>query len=198
MIEVGLFAEDEGHRSLLTGLIRRLAEDEDAAVEVRLRNAAGGSPRVRRALRQYVADLATGRDSFLDVLVVAMDANSDGVAARRQWINGLVGDSYAGTLVTAVPDPHVERWYLADPYAVSRAIDQCYRADLPPTRQRGQGYKRVLRSAFLKGGVDPPAGGPEYGEAIAAVMDLRTACRLPELQQFVSDLRAALRRGSAA
>lgn len=198
MIQVGLFAEDEGHRSLLSGLMRRLADEEGIVVGINPRNAQGGSPWVRRALRHYVADLATGHDSFLDVLVVAIDANSDGVAARRQLIKRLVGDSYAGTLVTAIPDPHVECWYLADPYAVSRAIGQSYRVEVPSTIKKGQSYKPVLRSAFLQGGVDPPGGGPEYGEAIAAVMDLRVASKRPELEQFVSDARAALRRAAAA
>ena len=165
MIEVGLFAEDEGHRSLLAGLIRRSAEEVGVSASTSIRNAEGGSPRVRRALRQYVADLAVGRDSFLEVLVVAIDANSDGVAARRQWIEGLIRNAYAGSLVTAIPDPHVERWYLADPYAVSAAIGQRYCAEVPATLPKGQSYKRVLRSAFLQGGVDPPGGGPEYRRA---------------------------------
>ena len=77
------------------------------------------------------------------------------------------------------------------------AIGQRYCAEVPSALRKGESYKHVLRSAFLQGGVDPPGGGPEYGEAIAEIMDLQIAAQLPELARFVSDLRGALRTASA-
>jgi len=69
---------------------------------------------------------------------------------------------------------------------------------IPAYKCERKRYKRLLREAFVRAGLDdPPAGGIVFGDDIAAVMDLRAACRLQDLDQFVSDFRAAIRRAAA-
>jgi hypothetical protein len=60
-------------------------------------------------------------------------------------------------------------------------------------------YKALLREAFLRFGIDPPAGGTEFGEDIGAILRLDIARRSVEsLGAFLSDLRGAIRQIRAA
>lgn len=114
------------------------------------------------------------------------------------WISRALRDRYVGQLVIAVPDPHVELWYLADRRAVARVLSERFAAEVPVHKcERGR-YKTALRAAFRAGGVDPVSGGVEYGEEIGRVMDLPGACRNdPALRAFVEELRRAIRAGSS-
>lgn len=194
MIEVGLFAEDDGHRALLVPLIERVAAAEAASVLVHVRNAEGGTGRVLTALRGYGQDLAGGTDSFLDVLVVALDGNCHGAPARQRAAETAVGTAYPGQLVVAVPDPHVEVWYLSDPTALPQVLGEDFSAEVPPYKCERHRYKKALRQACRQAGVEPVAGGVEYGQEVAAAMDLELGCRREEgLGRFRDDLRGAIR-----
>ena len=193
-MKVGLFAEDDGHTALLSPLIERLAGDEGLQVTISERNSAGGAGMVLRSLRSYLLDLNAGREEFLDILVVARDGNCSGFTARHGEITKHVKALYAGSLVVAVPDPHIEVWYLADPRAPSRALGGDAVAKVPTHKCERHRYKRALREAFREVGIFPVAGGVEYGSDIAGQMDLNGACRDDRsLGRFVDDLRSALR-----
>lgn len=194
MIRVGLFFEDEGHRALIAPLCERLARLEEADISVELRNASGGEARALRNLRQYAIDLGRGTDRFLDVLVVALDGNCNSHHQRAGQIKQILRDGgYAGQLVVAVPDPHIERWFLADIDALSTAVGAALSAQLPGEKCERGFYKDILREAIRSGGVDPPLGGIEFGEDIAMEMDLGSFDRVPSLQKFARSFRAALR-----
>jgi hypothetical protein len=195
-MRIGLFSEDEGHRALLESLTSRIAAEEGVEAILEVRNAQGGLGRAIKALKQYGIDLASGIDSYLEVLIVAIDGNCRGTSTRKAQIRDALGSRYPGSLVLAVPDPHVELWYLADRHAVAHVLDQNYAADVPRQKcERGR-YKTALRDAFSRGGVDPVAGGIEFGGDIGQTMDLREACRNDAaLNSFVGELRASLRTG---
>jgi hypothetical protein len=193
-MRMGLFAEDDGQAALLRPLIERLAADEGVDVQVEERSAVGGVGVTKRALRSYVVDLAAGREPFLEALVVARDGDCRGGTMRREEIARVVGNRYAGRLVVAVPEPHVEIWYLADPRAVARAVGSDVTADVPTLKCERNRYKRALRQAFVGVGITPVAGGVEYGRQIAEGMDLALACRNDSsLARFVADVRGCLR-----
>lgn len=196
-MRVALFCEDDGHAALLEPLIRRVAAQEGIDVEVEVRNSTGGAAVALSTLRKYVRDVAAG-DEFAQVLVVARDGNCRGYQARRKEILDAVGDKYPGMVVAAIPEPHGERWYLADPAAPARAVDRKGQGDLPAQKCERLRYKRALREAYQALGIMPPAGGIEYGGAIAEVMDLAVAAKNdPAFGRFLSDLRAALRSTAA-
>lgn len=154
----------------------------------------GGSGRVLVSVRQYAADLAAGLDSFLDLVVVAVDGNCMTALGRRKQVEAAVQDRYAGRLVVAVPDPHVELWYLADPRALPQVLGEDFRADVPAHKCERRRYKDALREACRNAGVEPISDGVEYGEEVASVMDLDLACRNDtSLSRFVDDFRAAVR-----
>jgi hypothetical protein len=122
---------------------------------------------------------------------VGIDADAVGSRQRRHDVDVALG-GYTGPVVTAVPDPHIEKWYLLDPRAVSRSLGLDYAAAGPP--HGSQNYKRVLLEAFLAAGFRPPSGGSEFGEDIAAVMDLTLARRSDrDFARFMDDLRRELR-----
>lgn len=195
-MRLAAFVEDAAHASFLIGVIKRVAHDVDVEVEVEVRNAVGGKGAALAALKRYVRDLQRGRESFAEILLVAIDGNCQGSQAVVRAITDIAASQdFAGTVVCAVPNPHIELWYLADGRAVHSAIgEDSGQAGLPEQKcERGR-YKALLRQAFLDGGIDPPAGGSEYGADIAALLDLTQARRSnQEFDSFVSDLSAALK-----
>jgi hypothetical protein len=193
-MRVGLFFEDEGHRSLVTGLCQRLAALEQVDVDLVERNISGGAPMALRKVRAYARELEAGISPFFEILVVAIDGNCVGATQRREMVQQCLG-AYPGELVVAVPDPHVECWYLADRGALSTVLQVGVSVERPPYKcERGR-YKAALRSGFAAADVTPPAGGAEFGADIAEVLDLDRATRNDRsLDDFVSAFRAAARR----
>jgi len=92
-----------------------------------------------------------------------------------------------------VPDPHIERWYLAD----SRGLQQVLEANTVPQVpaykcERGR-YKQALRDAIRQTGIIAPLGGLEYGSDIAETLDLYTVGKSDaSFKHFVDELRAGL------
>ncbi|MGH8906621.1 MAG: hypothetical protein ACRD0K_08915 [Egibacteraceae bacterium] len=195
MIDVGLFLEDDGHRAFLAPLCRRLADGEGCEIRLHERSASGGIGVTLRQLRQYVRDLRDGVEQFMQVLIVAVDGNCQGFNERRKLIEQVVGDRYPGQLVIAVPDPHVELWYLADPDAPGRALGRAVPVQVPTYKCERARYKTLLREVFSAVGIQAPAGGIEFGDDIVAELDLDRACRNDRaFARLVGDYRAALRR----
>ncbi len=60
----------------------------------------------------------TGREPFIEILVVALDSDCDAAGKRRDALRA--ADGFAGKIVLAIPEPHVERWFLLDPQAPAR------------------------------------------------------------------------------
>jgi hypothetical protein len=189
VIVVALFVEDDAQRSLLSGLIARIARCEGSEVSIELRNVEGGSGRTLKSLKTYAADLRA-KITFADILVVGIDADAVGSRQRRHDADAALR-GYAGRVVMALPDPHIEKWYLLDPRAVSRSLGQDYATTLPPKGTRN--FKRALLDAFDRAGIRPPSGGSEFGEDIATVMDLSAARIDADFGRFVADLRSAIR-----
>lgn len=194
MIKVGLFFEDEGHRTLLASLCLRIAREEHIEVKVVERNAAGGEGRAIAELKQYSLDLRRAQDEYIDVLVVAIDGNCSGPGVRAKLINTALSRHPAGEVVLAIPDPHVERWYLADPGAIGRVLGVAGSVAPPDQKCDKNRYKHLLNQAFGKLGEQPAAGGIEYGDVIAEEIDLNHVRRTDQqLTDFIDSFRRSLR-----
>jgi hypothetical protein len=196
-MKVALFLEDAAHLAFIGTLLRRVASNEGIDIEVEERNAVGGSGQVMTSLRSYVTDLAKGRAEYADVLVVAIDGNCHGVNERVGSIRATAEQAeFAGQLACAVPDPHVEIWYLADGRAAAVvAGSDTGQPALPQYKCEPGRYKALLEQVFLQSGQSPPLGGSEFGEEIATELDLEAACRAQDsLGRFVDELRAALKQ----
>ncbi len=99
----------------------------------------------------------------------------------------------ADRAVAASPDPHIERWFLADlesfhkvvgtrPTVAKRKCDRIY-------------YKNILREAVKAADNPSTLGGIEYADELVEAMDLYRASKaVPSLGRFIDELRARLQR----
>jgi hypothetical protein len=189
---IDLFAEDKAHEEFLSALIRRIAKDVGQRVELNVRSALGGHPRAFGELDIYQISVRKGATSLPDVLVVAIDANCQGLnAARKNITDKLIPDLMQRT-VPAAPDPHIEKWFLAD-------LDTFF--DVVGVRPRiKQGkcdrtyYKTALEKAVREAGHPSLLGGIEFARDLVEAMDLYRAAKSDaSLGHFIDGLRAKLR-----
>ena len=65
-----------------------------------------------------------------DTIVVGIDADCGQQGERtRQVSRACALEGYAGLVITAEPDPHIEIWYVADPEYVQQLLRT---SDRPP------------------------------------------------------------------
>lgn len=190
MHEIALFVEDSSHRLIIEPLVHRIAEEFGASVRLNWRNTVGGHGRVVQELGAYLRDLARQGGAWPALIIVATDANCDGLNRRVKEL-GRHTQRARAPVVLAVPDPHVERWLLLDGAAFKAAVG--HGCDAPDQKcDRGR-YKERLVEAIRDAGVSPILGGLEYAEDIVRRMDIDRAARADRsLARFVDSLRASV------
>lgn len=188
---VHLFGEDLGHERFITALTERIAEEEGREVLLTMGNARGGHGRAITELKTHQRALARGA-SAPDLLVVAIDANCEGWTQARDSISQVVDTLTFPAHVLAIPDPHVERWYMADPVALNRVLE--VNVTLERRKCGREVYKRLFVSALREAGHPVTLGGAEFAREIVAEMDLfRAGKNEPSLKHFVDDVRSVLK-----
>ena len=193
-MKLGFFLEDIGHELLLCGLAERVAHDSGVQLEIMVLNASGGAPRRDEELRRFLEDYGRGDAPDFDLIVVARDTDCTGFQSVRTLLEGQVRESgYSGKVVYAIPEPHVECWYLADPPALQRVLQSDRLIPVPDSRCGRDRFKERLVQAVTDTGVIPTLGGIEYAEAIVAEMDIYRAGRnVRSLRRFIDDFKDAL------
>ncbi len=192
-LTVELFAEDRGHEALLVPLIERIGRELGVAVHVNVRCARGGHGRALQEYRNYQTLLTAGwvGQDAADLLVVAIDGNCSTFRRMRREIQDATREVLRGRVVAACPDPHVERWYLADPQSFAQVV-----GPPPPLGKRKcqrDHYKQVLSRAIREAGHPPTLGGVEFAKELAEEMDLYRASKNDRsLGAFLDDLRGKL------
>ena len=191
MREIALFVEDDAHRQIVGPLVKRIADEQAAAIRLNWRSAVRGHGRVVQELRNYLHDLERHGEPWPDLMVVATDANCAGFNDRAKEIGRHAGEPPVH-VVLAIPDPHVERWLLLDGAAFKAAVGQgCNAPDRKCNRAQ---YKQRLIEAVHNAGVTPILGGLEYAEDIIQHMNLDRAARADRaFARFVDELRTAFR-----
>lgn len=199
-IRVGYFLEDVAHEKFVTALVRRVAVEAGLATDELhsiVYNASGGKGQVMHELQRFLRDVQRELVPPTPILIVTIDGNCRGYVDKRNEI-GQLADRYCyrGKLVCAIPDPHIERWYIADPGALQQVLQARTRPEAPAYKcERGR-YKRALLDVFADVGVRPLLGGAEYGSDIVAAMDLYAAQRADSaLKHFVDQLKDAFSPG---
>ncbi len=189
-IVVVYFFEDVAHEQFVRALVRRVAQQKGLQLDERVRNATLGS-RLWVELKQFLRDLRREEEPRPDVLIVVADGDCQSAAQVRRRIASEVERSEVSVphLVCAVPDPHIERWYLEDQHALPQVLEKARPSKLSYKCERDR-YKSALKQAIRAAGVEPILGGAEYGEQIAEHLQ---PSRLDEsFQLFWEDLRKAL------
>jgi len=129
------------------------------------------------------------------VLIVGSDGNCNGFSKRKKQLSDATKGEAFPIVITAVPDPHVERWYLLDSMALAQAAGVPVQAVAPTVKCDKGHYKKLLKKAFTEQNLFPPLGGAEYGPLVAKTMDLYAAGIADHsLRDFVDQLRSWLRQ----
>lgn len=198
-VPIDLFVEDRAHEELLKPLITRIGEEEQVRVQVSVRTARGGHARALSEFRIYqrAAAAATFSGQLAELVVVGIDGNCSTFANARDKIQQATEPIFTDRLVVACPDPHIERWYLADPQSFNIVV-----GDQPKVGTRKcarDHYKQILADSIQRAGHPPTLGGIEFASELAAAMNLYRAGRnANSLRIFLNDLRARLRNFSAS
>jgi hypothetical protein len=189
--------EDSAQEAIIPPLFRRLAKEgswQPEHLSLKILSARGGAP--LSAFKQFLKDARHGGPLKADLLIVGMDANCKGFASCRDRVVREAGKSAPyPEIITAIPDPHVERWYLLDVPALSKAAGAPITVSAPAYKCEKNHYKNLLRQAFAASGITPPLGGLEYGPLLVQHMNLFAAAKQDHgLNDFVEKSRAWLKR----
>ena len=190
---IDLFVEDQAHEAFVGALVRRIARDEEVETITRIRSARGGHGRALQELRTYQKLIEMNVfDSPPDLIVAAIDGNCATFRKKRTEIENATRTVFQDRLVAACPDPHVERWFLADPDSFHEIVG--HRPSVGRRKCERNHYKRLLADAIRQGNHPPTLGGIEFATELADAMDLyRAGTEDSSLRTFVEDLRAKLR-----
>lgn len=187
MHDIKFFAEDTGHAMVLTPLIQRFAHQYNVVIEIENRSATGGHGRVVSELKRYLHELARGKETIPDLLIVATDGNCKGYSNRLQELEE-VTKKFHGSVIYAIPDPHIERWLLIDSLAFKKVLGKGCSA--PVQKCERLLYKHLLTESVRNAGFTPLANGLEFAEPLINAMDLDKLERMEDsLGRFLKALR---------
>lgn len=191
---IGLFVEDAGHEAVVQALVKRLAQEANIPITLSPHSVRGGHGRMQAELKQFVRDWRRGHIQRFDLLIIGRDANCEGIHTRRRELEEIAG--VYGSVVYAIPDPHIERWLLLDSAAFKQVLGRgCQAPDQKCERKR---YKLRLNEAIRQAGLSPVLGGLEHAEALIKHMDLARMEQIdPSLGRFLQDVRTIFQQWGA-
>ena len=199
-ISVTYFLEDRAQEGLIKALVERVASEESIPPPLlrhSVRSARHGS-RVIIEFRNFLKDARRAGVGMEGLVIVSVDGNCKGYKDRIKQLSRYVRptDRFRNMVIYAVPDPHIERWYLMDQGALKVAIGLNRAPELPTYKCKKAYYKQILNHVLREAGVQSLLGGPEYAEKIIeSISDLRLfAQQNAGLERFVEDLRRLLRQ----
>ena len=191
-IDIDLYCEDIEQETLVRALVERIARCRDLTPVVHPRSVRGGKGKVQQQVMARQGALAKGQAGLAmpDLLVVAVDANSAGTGPTRAEVKDYVDATLTPRLAVACPDPHIERWYVADSLIFQgiTGVDPT----LPGQTHSKDVYKQHLQELLAAADIEVLVGTYEIGPDIAEGMDLYRAGKVDNgLKLFVDEVRAA-------
>lgn len=193
-IQIAISVEDNAQEQFIKGIIKRILGEnnlsEDDYEITALCNRGGKS---LQALKAFIHEGKRVSYRTKDILIIGSDANCMGFNERKKQIDKITSDSPYKNIITAIPNPHIERWYIMDPHALKEAVDPGISVNLPSYKCEKGFYKKLLKNAFHAVGIYPPLGGGEYGEEIAMHIDIYECGKLDRgFKEFIDQLRVGL------
>ena len=185
------FVEDNAQEQILPGLFVRIAEGQGiphGGLDIQIPYSSGGGS--IKALKDYARDY--GKDNLADCIVLGSDGNCNGLNKKRQSLEkNLRPLDLPQTIILAIPNPHIERWYMLDSKALSEAVGESVMDHAPRQKCEKGHYKQLLKDAIQSAGVVPLQGGAEYGGEIAKSLDLYKVSKSePGFAYFEEQVRA--------
>ncbi len=194
LIVVDLFVEDRAHEEFILAMLDRLAHGQQRKVTLRVRSARGGHGRALTEFSLYQESVLKGFAGMTvpDILVIAIDANCKPFNTARNEIEAKVDLQLKDRTIFACPDPHIERWYLADPDSFAEIIG--VRPETGRKKCARDYYKAILSKTLIEAGYPPTLGGIEFAREIVQAMDLYRASKVDgSLKHFLDDAIAMFR-----
>jgi hypothetical protein len=192
--DVDLFVEDRAHEEFLKNMLGRLAKEVQKQITIHIRSARGGHGRALDEFSLYQRTMlkVPGTLTRPDILVIAIDANCKSFTTVRKDIEEKIEAELRDRTVLACPDPHIERWYLADPDSLVQIIG--VRPNVGKRKCERDRYKAILSRTIVDGGYPPTLGGIEFAREIVEAMDFYRAGKIERsLKHFLDDMTARLR-----
>ena len=188
MRNISLFVEDQTHENFLTTLLRRFADEYSVEIKISPSSVRGGSGTTITELRQYQRDLQRNEEGLPDLIIVGTDSNCKGFLEREREINE-ISSLFSNLVISAIPEPHIERWLLLDSAAFKTVFGKgCPAPDQKCEQDR---YKRMLLNAIHEADVGPSVISIEYVEDLVNEMDLQ---RVAQIDKSIDRLLSALQR----
>jgi hypothetical protein len=194
---VDIFAEDHAHEAFIRAVTHRFGREHRLNLITRVRNGRGGHGRVMTEFKLFqravMMKQASGTEDIPDIIIIAIDANCQRFAQASKGIKEHVKPEFADRAVIACPDPHIEKWYLADADSFYDIVGRQPRA----IRKKCERdiYKKLLAETILSAGHPLTLGGIEFAEDLVNVMDFYRAGRKDQsLNAFITDLKRHFKR----
>ena len=189
MRNINLFVEDQAHEDFLMALTQRFAQEYRVKINVKAYSVRGGHGRVIKELRQYQRNLQRDRENLPDLIIVGTDGNCKKPPEREKEIHLVISEKLAHLVISAIPDPHIERWLLLDSAAFRTVFGKgCPTPDQKCERDR---YKLLLLNAIYRAGVDPSSDDVGYMADLVKAMNFR---RIEQMDKSIDRLLRALQR----
>ena len=174
MYNISLFVEDEAHEDFLTALVQRLADTYQVEVHLAPYSVRGGRGKVINALKRYQQELLNNQEELPHLIIVGIDGNCMRPPAREREINQVLS-GFADFVISAIPDPHIERWLLLDSEAFKTVFGSgCLTPDRKCERDR---YKRLLMNAIYEVGANPTLVGTQHVADLVNAMNFQRMAR---------------------
>jgi hypothetical protein len=170
MYNISIFAEDRTLEHFIVALAERLANTYHVKINLMHYSVRGGQGKVINALKKYQQDLHRNQEDLPDLIIVGTDSNCKGSLQQEREIHQAISD-YTNLVISATPDPHIERWLLLDSAAFRKIFGKgCPTPDQKCERDR---YKRLLLNAIYAADIDPSSTDLEYMVDLVNEMDLQ-------------------------
>jgi hypothetical protein len=191
-IDIDLYCEDIDQEFFVRPLVERIAAECEVVPVVTPRSVRGGKGKVTTQVTAFQQAVRKNQPGFSipDLVVIAIDANCAGVNEAREQVADIIRNGIYPRVAIACPDPHIERWYMADPAAFASVVGTD--PSLPEQKCGKDVYKALLRSLVDEGDVEVLLGAYELGPDLAAAMDLYAAGKADAgFKIFAEEVRVA-------
>lgn len=191
MYNISIFAEDRTLEHFIVALTERLANTYHVKINLIRYSVRGGQGKVINALKKYQQDLHRNQEDLPDLSIVGTDSNCKGSLQQEREIHQAISD-YTNLVISATPDPHIERWLLLDSAAFRTVFGRgCPTPDQKCERDR---YKRLLLNAIYEAGITLSSTDLEYIVDLVNEMDLQRMSQSDKsLQRFLNSIQRRFR-----